>query len=98
MEHRYESRLSASLAVDLWHGSRWLGRFRTRDVGRSGMFIAAGPIGLGVHDSVRIGVDGAPSARHLAGVVVHVCEEGIGVVCDGPIAAAASAPRMAVGF
>lgn len=97
IEHRYESRLPAVVGVEVWHRDLCLGRFRTRNLCREGMFIETGPTGLRPNDLVRVVVRTPAGSHEAAAMVVHRSERGVGVTCAASELTAQQGLSRAVG-
>lgn len=91
MERRYGPREPVSLDVEIYHGEYRLGRFKSRNIGFEGMFIAtAHHLGLSVGELVTIRLTLEPSdikSYALGAIIAHQSEDGIGLMFtdDDPI-------------
>jgi hypothetical protein len=69
-------RVGAVLQVQVFHGQRPLGHFRTRDVARDGMFVEAGADAPPVESLLELHLHLFGTARPLRGVVTYVTDDG----------------------
>ena len=90
MERRYGPREPVSLEVEIYRGQHKVGRFKSRDIGFEGMFVATKHLGLEVGGLVNVrlthklpDIDGYT----LRAVIVHRSNAGVGLMFadDDPI-------------
>jgi hypothetical protein len=80
MEHRYEMRKPIELSVEIAAYGRRMGRYRTRNVSYSGMFIECLLIPVYVNNVVHLSVFHGEQQFDLRAVVIHRNNRGIGVM------------------
>jgi hypothetical protein len=95
MEHRFSPRSAIRLSAEIYHNQRYLGSFKTRNVGYRGLFVETGRIGLLCGSVVQVGltIPGMPARPTLNAIVIHYSAEGAGLLFAGCQAESLSAVR-----
>ena len=85
MEHRWSQRLSLSIGVLLYQNGIPVARCRTRNVGAEGMFVDCGSAICAKNAVIDVEFE-APAGNgenkrySLPAMVMHVCEDGMGLI------------------
>lgn len=92
MERRYGPRKPVSLDVEIYRGQCKLGRFKSRDIGFEGMFVATKHLGLDVGELVTVRLSLKLKLSDIDGytlraVIIHRSNGGVGLMFadDDPI-------------
>lgn len=86
MNHRYGSRLTVQLDVNLYRKGKHLGRYLTRDLSPDGAFLETGCLELRMGDLVDLSftMPGQPSdGLWIKGIVIRRSNEGAGFMLSG---------------
>ncbi len=86
MQHRYSQRWPLKVDVELYFGSCFLGRFKTRDISLQGLFVETGPLQVRPNDFLFLQFTDTPriggNAESVIGQVARCTPEGIGILLD----------------
>ena len=84
MEHRWGSRKPVVVPVTVYHEGRPVGRARTRNIGREGMFDEADAVRFPVHTVLELELPralmGDRNSRRIPGLVIHNHQDGVGLM------------------
>lgn len=78
MEHRHQRRHPIELDIDIHHG-HYLGRFKTRNVSHSGLFVETAWLELPRLRLVDLYVHAGADSHWLQAMVMHVSAQGVGL-------------------
>lgn len=84
MEHRWGGRKPMVVPVTVYHQGAPVGRGRTRNIGREGIFIEADALRFPVHTVLELELPQALTGRRgrqrIPGLVIHNHNDGVGVM------------------
>jgi hypothetical protein len=80
VEHRFSPRSAIALKAEIHHQRRYLGSFKTRDLGYRGLFVKTGRIGLLCGSLVQVTLIAPAGQRTLDAMVVHYSASGAGLL------------------
>lgn len=84
MEHRWGDRKPVVVPVTVYHEGRPVGRGRTRNIGREGLFVEGHDLGFPLHTVLELelppALTGRRNRQRIPGLVIHNHGDGIGVM------------------